>query len=318
MKRISKDWYHALNPLTRAYLDLHICVFLWGFTAILGKLISIAALSLVWWRVGFTCLSLVFLKGLRANLKNIPRRKLITYMGIGILVCSHWIFFYASIKASNASVGVLCMAITPIFTSFLEPVFFKKRIFWVEILLSLLVVPGMYLVTQNISESMYLGLFFGLISSFMASLFSILNKKYITNADPVSITFLELGSAFIFLSIIMPFIFLFQTQLTFWPQHYDWIYLLLLSIFCTSIPYILSLHSLKHLSAFTTNLAINLEPIYGIFFAWILLKENKEVSPGFYLGVIIIMISVFSYPFLKKAFKPNSYESDSGGNTTLL
>ncbi len=303
MKRISKTAYLALDPVTRAYLDLHLCVFLWGFTAILGKLISIAALSLVWWRVGLTCLSLIFMKNLRANIREIPKAKLLTYMLIGIFVCSHWVLFYASIKASNASVGVLCMAITPIFTSFMEPFFFRRRVLLIEIILSILVVPGMYLVTQNISSTMYLGLLFGLGSAFMASLFSILNKKYIKNADPISITFLELGSAFIFLSFVLPITLYFNNSISFWPQHYDWIYLIVLSVFCTSIPYILSLHSLKHLSAFTTNLAINLEPIYGIFFAWILLKENKEVNSGFYLGVVIILLSVFSYPFLKKLVK---------------
>lgn len=303
MKRISKASYQALDPVTRAYLDLHLCVFLWGFTAILGKLISIAALSLVWWRVGLTCLSLIFMKNLRSNIKEIPRAKLLTYMLIGIFVCSHWVLFYASIKASNASVGVLCMAITPIFTAFMEPFFFKRRILLVEIILSVLVVPGMYLVTQNISSSMYLGLLFGLGSAFMASLFSILNKRYIKNADPISITFLELGSAFIFLSIVLPISLYYNDQISFWPQNLDWLYLIVLSVLCTSIPYILSLHSLKHISAFTTNLTINLEPVYGIFFAWILLKENKEVTPGFYLGVAIILVSVFSYPFLKKLVK---------------
>jgi drug/metabolite transporter (DMT)-like permease len=152
----------------------------------------------------------------------------------------------------------------------------------------------------------------------MASAFSILNKKYITNADPVSITFLELGSVFIFLSLIMPFIFLAYPELSFWPVGADWAYLLLLSILCTSIPFILSLHSLKHLSAYTTNMAINLEPIYGIFFAWILLKENKEVTPGFYLGVAIILASVFSYPLLKKIFKYKQNEYKPGIDQPLL
>jgi len=243
------------------------------------------------------------MKNLSANIREIPRAKLLTYMLIGIFVCCHWVLFYASVKASNASVGVLCMAITPIFTAFMEPFFFRRRILFIEILLSILVVPGMYLVTQNISSSMYLGLLLGLGSAFMASLFSILNKKYIKNADPISITFIELGSAFLFLCVVLPIVLYFNHQVSFWPQHFDWIYLIILSVFCTSVPYILSLYSLKHLSAFTTNLAINLEPIYGIFFAWILLKENKEVNPGFYLGVVIILVSVFSYPFLKKIVK---------------
>lgn len=295
--------YHQLDNVAKAYLQLHLCVFLWGFTAILGKLISIAALPLVWWRVAITTTSLLLVGGLIKNLRSIPRRKIGTYMFIGILVCIHWVFFYASIKASNASVGVLCMALSPIFTAFIEPLYFKRRILWFEIVLSVLVIPGMYLVTQNISSTMITGLMFGIISALFAAWFSTLNKKYIENADPVSITFIELGSAWVFLSILLPLTGLFGYNYTFWPTSSDWIYLFILAIVCTTIPYILSLMSLKYISAFATTLTINLEPVYGIFLAWIILHEDKEVSPGFYLGVVIIFLSVFSYPFLKRLAK---------------
>ncbi len=299
----AKAKYQQLDNVAKAYVQLHICVFLWGFTAILGKLISIAALPLVWWRVAITTTSLLFVGGLITKLKSIPRRKIGTYMFIGVLVCIHWVFFYASIKASNASVGVLCMALSPIFTAFIEPLYFKRRILWFEIALSLLVIPGMYLVTQNISASMITGLLFGIISALFAAWFSTLNKKYIENADPVSITFLELGSAWVFLSIILPLTGLIGYEYSFWPSKSDWLYLFALAIVCTTIPYILSLMSLKYISAFATTLTINLEPVYGIFLAWIILHEDKEVSPGFYLGVIIILFSVFSYPFLKRLAK---------------
>lgn len=299
----AKAKYQQLDNVAKAYVQLHICVFLWGFTAILGKLISIAALPLVWWRVAITTTSLLFVGGLITKLKSIPRRKIGTYMFIGVLVCIHWVFFYASIKASNASVGVLCMALSPIFTAFIEPLYFKRRILWFEIALSLLVIPGMYLVTQNISASMITGLLFGIISALFAAWFSTLNKKYIENADPVSITFLELGSAWVFLSLILPLTGLIGYEYSFWPSKSDWFYLFALAIVCTTIPYILSLMSLKYISAFATTLTINLEPVYGIFLAWIILHEDKEVSPGFYLGVIIILFSVFSYPFLKRLAK---------------
>lgn len=299
----AKAKYHALDNVAKAYVQLHICVFLWGFTAILGKLITIAALPLVWWRVFLTSCSLLLVTGLFKKLRAIPRRKVATYMFIGILVCIHWVFFYASIKASNASVGVLCMALSPIFTAFLEPFYFKKRILFIEILLSLMVIPGMYLVTQNISSNMIIGLVFGIISALFAAWFSVLNKKHIDTADPVSITFLELGSAWLFLCILLPIAGWAGYSFQFWPTHHDWIYLLILSVVCTAIPFILSLKSLKYISAFATTLTINLEPVYGIFLAWVILHEDKEVTPGFYLGVVIIFISVFSYPFLKRYAK---------------
>lgn len=299
----AKAKYHQLDNVAKAYLQLHLCVFLWGFTAILGKLISIAALPLVWWRVAITTTSLLLVGGLIKNLRSIQRRKIGTYMFIGILVCIHWVFFYASIKASNASVGVLCMALSPIFTAFIEPLYFKRRILWFEILLSVLVIPGMYLVTQNISSNMITGLMYGIISALFAAWFSTLNKKYIENADPVSITFIELGSAWVFLSILLPFTGLIGYDYSFWPTSSDWIYLFILAIVCTTIPYILSLMSLKYISAFATTLTINLEPVYGIFLAWVILHEDREVNPGFYLGVVIIFLSVFSYPFLKRLAK---------------
>lgn len=302
MKKV-KEKYHGLNDVTKAYLQLHLCVFLWGFTAILGKLISIAALPLVWWRVAFTVLSLLFIKGLFNKLRQIPRHKIGIYMFIGVLVCTHWALFYASIKASNASVGVLCMALSPIFAAFIEPLYFKRRIQWFEIMLSLIVIPGMYLVTQNISASMIVGLLYGIASALFASWFSTLNKKYIEDSDPVAITFLELGSAWIFLSVIMAVALVAGYEFTFMPADNDWLYLLLLSIVCTAIPYVLSLVSLKHISVFATTLTINLEPVYGIFLAWILLQEDKEVDGGFYIGVLIILVSVFSYPFLKRLVK---------------
>ncbi len=292
-----------MNSVTKAYIQLHICVFLWGFTAILGKVISISALPLVWWRVLLTCVALIFTKNLFGQLKTISRRNLLIYAGIGILVSIHWIFFYAAIKASNASVGVLCMAFTPVCTTFIDPFFMKRRIRWYELVLSLIAVLGMYFVVQEVDPKMIIGIGFGLFSAFMAATFSVLNKIYILDADPIPITFIELASGFVFISIVLPFYQYSTPEMQFMPVTMDWIYLIVLSVGCTAVPFVLSLYSLRYLSAFITNLSINLEPVYGIVLAWLLLGEDKELTPGFYFGVLIILLSVFSYPFLKKLSK---------------
>jgi drug/metabolite transporter (DMT)-like permease len=147
------------------------------------------------------------------------------------------------------------------------------------------------------------GFWAGLAAALLAATFGTLNKKMVAKAHPYEITFLELGSAWIFLSLLLPFFFSQNPGLVFWPNLLDLGYLLVLSLLCTTLPYILSLRALHHLSAFGANLVINLEPVYGIALAWLILKENKELSPGFYWGVLIILAAVFSYPVIKKRVK---------------
>ena len=292
-----------MNPTKRAYLELHIAVLLFGLTAILGDLISLTALVLVWWRVLLACISLFFLIRMGADLKLIPRRLILQYMGIGILVALHWICFFGSIKLSNASICLVCMATTSFFTSILEPLFFRTKIKWYELMLGLLIVPGMVLVVNNIDASMMMGIVVGLMSALLASLFSILNKKLVDQAKPMSITFLELGSGWLFISCLLPFYFNEVPTEHFWPIGNDWIYLLILALLCTTFAYVLALRALKFLSAFASNLTVNLEPVYGIILASLILNEHENLSNGFYLGCSIILLSVFSYPFLKKQFE---------------
>jgi drug/metabolite transporter (DMT)-like permease len=194
------------------------------------------------------------------------------------------------------------MSTTSIFTSFLEPLFFKEKIRWYEVLLSLLIVPGMILVVNSTELALLDGLWVAILSALLISLFAILNRKYISRADDLSITFLELGSAWIFLSLILLGMSWYQGE---WPEirpprPVDILYLGLLALLCTTLAYVLALRALRHISAFAYNLTLNLEPVYGIVLAWLLLRENEELSFGFYLGVVIILLAVFSYPFLKK------------------
>lgn len=289
-----------MKAKTRAFIELHIAVLLFGFTAILGKLISLPALTLVWWRVFITTLSLIFLVKIFSLFRRLEKKYLFRFLGIGVLVGLHWITFYGSIKLSNASICLVCMATTSLFTSFLEPAILKQKINVVEILLGLLVIPGMIMIVNNIKVEMMMGIWAGLLSAFLASLFSILNKKYIDKADSLEITFLEIGSAWIFISLMIPFIPQHFTSEQFWPQDLDWVYLIVLALLCTTFAYYLALRTLNHLSAFAANLTVNLEPVYGILLAIVILNEDQELTPGFYIGVGIIILAVLSYPLLMK------------------
>ena len=292
-----------MNNTQKAYLQLHIAVLLFGFTAILGDLISLSAIMLVWWRVLITSLSLLFLIGFGRKLLTIPRKRVFQYMGIGTLIALHWICFFGSIKYANASVGLVCYATTSLFTSILEPIINKRAFRWYELSLAILIIPGMIMIVNNLDLSMILGIWIGLASAFLASLFAILNKKYINDADAFSITFLELGSGWLFISLMLPFYFMGEEKLSFFPKPDDWAYLLVLALLCTTFAYVISLKALKYVTAFAANLTLNLEPVYGVILAVIILKENKELQPGFYLGSALILLSVLVYPVFRKYFE---------------
>ncbi|MFN0275153.1 MAG: DMT family transporter [Chitinophagales bacterium] len=283
----------------RAYLILHICVFIWGFTAILGNLITLKETVLVWYRMGITSLSLMFLPILWKGMRRISFRAVLQLSGIGVLVALHWITFYGSIKYSLASVALTCLATISLFTAFLEPLMLKSKFQMRQVLLALAILPAIYLLF-HFSGQYTLGIIMGLLSSLFASIFTILNKKVIVKYDAVSVTFVELGTGFLFISIVLPVYFNFYPETVFLPTSSDWIYLLILSIVCTSIPFVLSINTLRHLSAFTGNLAVNLEPVYGIIMASLLFKDHKQLDSGFYVGACIIIGAVFMEPLMMK------------------
>lgn len=291
-----------MKPEQRAYFELHLSVLLFGLTALLGGLLELSAIVIVWWRVLLTSVSLIFLIRVRHLFKDLPVRSILIFSGIGIIVGLHWVAFYGAVKLSNVSICLVGMATTSIFTAFLEPLFFKQKIKSYEVLLSFLIVPGMVLVVNATDFSLLSGLWVAMVSALLSSLFAILNKKHLNKANEMSITFLELGSAWLFLCLLIPIYSWWSGErlVIMPPRIEDWIYLLILALLCTTFAYVLALKALRYISAFTSNLALNLEPVYGIILAWIILKENEELSTGFYGGVVIILLAVFSHPFLKK------------------
>ena len=287
-----------MNKKLVAYLQLHIAVILYGWTAILGDLITISAVSLVWWRVMITSISLLFFIGFGQQLFNIPRRVILRYMGIGVIVGTHWICFYSSVKLANASIALITMAMTSLFTAIIEPIVIKKKFNTLEIVIGLMIIPCMILIAKNIDLSLIKGFFIGVVSALLASVFATLNKKYVDDASPYMISFLEMFGAFVFLTICLPFIINDLSVLM--PIQSDWIYLIILSLLCTTLAFVLSMMALKNVSAFDSNLVINLEPVYGIAIAVIVLKEHKQLTPLFYIGGLLIMMIVFLHPILSK------------------
>ena len=291
-----------MDTTKRAYLELHIAVLLFGFTAILGNLIQLSAVVLVWWRVILASLFFLLFTKAGAQIRLIPRRFFWQFVGIGCLVTLHWLTFYGSIKLANASVALICLATTSFQSSILEPLITRQPIKWFEVAVGIIIVPAMAFIASDLPSNMTAGLICGIVSSVLVVIFSILNKRIIDEADPLSISLLEMGSASVFLTLLLPIYFHFDETATLIPSPSDWIYLLVLVIFCTNIGYLLATRSLKHLSAFATNLTVNLEPIYGIVLAVLILKENKVLPPSFYIGSATILLAVLSYPFLKKRF----------------
>ena len=288
----------------KASLQIHLCVVLWGFTAILGKLISLAALPLVWWRMVLVVGALALLPPCWRGLRAIPGRQRLVYAGIGALVALHWLTFYGAIKLSNASIGATCMALATVFTAVIEPWLAQRPFSRRELALGIIVVPGVALVVGGVSPEMRAGIAVGAVSAMFVGLFSSLNKRYAGHHDPLAVTALELGAGIALLTglaPLMPLLFpAFAGDPFALPGARDFGLLLALALACTLFPFVLSLLALRHISAFAAQLAVNLEPVYAIVLAMLLLGEQHELTPMFYLGVAIILAAVLLYPLLSR------------------
>ena len=284
-----------------AYIQLHIAVFLFGFTAILGKAIQMTFVEIVWYRLLITCLSILFLPEIFKKLRAVPRKQWWQLAGIGILVSLHWICFYGSIKYSNVTVALSVLSTAAFFTSIIEPIIYRTKIKKYEILLGLLIVPGMYLIF-SFGKFYMTGIILGLIAALLAAVFSVLNRKMVEKHKPMAITFIELSSGFVFISLLLPLYLYYFPETDFIPTTFDLVNLLVLAIVCTTLAYVLSLNALKHLTAFTSTLTVNLEPVYGIIMAIFIFKENEDLDWKFFIGTAIILIAVFVHPMVHKKY----------------
>ncbi len=289
-------------PTGKAQWQIHFCVILWGFTAILGKLITLQALALVWWRMLIVVAALALVPTVWRGLRAMPLRLIAAYAGIGCLVALHWLTFYAAIKLANASVAATCMGVGPAFLALVEPWLTGRRFDARELALGVLVIPGVVLVAGGVPASMHLGLGVGILSALLVALFGALNKRLVEHADPLTVTGVELGAGTLLLTALAPLL-PHDGPLLPIPDVHDLLLLLVLSIGCTLLPYTVALAALRKLSAFYVQLATNLEPIYAIALAIVLLGEQRDLGLTFYLGVAIILMSVFAHPLLARTGK---------------
>ena len=293
-----------MTPAAKAQWQIHLCVLLWGFTAIIGKLITLPALPLVWWRMLLVAATLALLPRVWRGVRALPRRLLLAYAGIGALVALHWLTFYGAVKLANASVAATCMALATVFVAMIEPKLAGRRFSRAELALGIAVLPGVALVVGGIPDGMRLGVAVGALSALFVACFGSLNKRLVEHADPLTVTAVELGAGTLTLTLLAPLLPLLFPVLAAspWvlPGAQDALYLLLLAFACTLFPFALSLVALRHMSAFAAQLAVNLEPVYAIVLAIVLLSEQQELSARFYAGVAIILAAVLLHPLLAR------------------
>jgi drug/metabolite transporter (DMT)-like permease len=284
----------------RQFLHLHIIVVLLGFTAILGALISLQAVDLVWYRMLFAFLGLLVYFSWRKIQWRIPLKKILPLLVIGIVVALHWITFFHAIKVSNVSVTLGVFASTTLFTSFLEPALQKRKVLWLEVFIGLVIIAGIYLIFQY--EFQFIeGILYSLLSALLNGLFVVLNRNISWKHHPTVISFYEMIGGFLFISGFLLITGGFSAGFFSIPKM-DIFWLLILSLVCTSYAFSAIVDIMKVLSAYTVVLSINLEPVYGIIMAFFFFPAQETMSAGFYAGASIIIVSVFSYPFLKRKF----------------
>ncbi|MCL5129768.1 MULTISPECIES: DMT family transporter [unclassified Algibacter] len=279
------------NANLKDYFHLHILVFIAGFTAILGELITITAIPLVWFRMLMAfILMIVYVKFTKVNLKISPK-SILRLSFAGVIIALHWITFFASIDASNVSTTLAVVSTGTFFASIIEPIIYKRKVLWYEILFGMLVVVGVCIITQ--SEIEYLtGILLGILSAFFSSLFAVLNGSFLKKHSATVISFYEFISGVLFITIYIVFFGGGFSKEFFSLSTSDFWYLFILASVCTTYAFIASIYIMKTISPYTVMLTYNLEPVYGIVLALILFPEKEKMSPTFYYGALVIIVVV--------------------------
>ena len=287
------------NVKFKNHLHLHFLVFIAGFTAILGELITIQAIPLVWYRMTIAgILMFIFLRYKRINL-SIPLNVKIRFFLAGIVIALHWITFFAAIKISNISVTLAMFSTGAFFASLIEPLFYRRRIILYEIIFGLLVMVGVAMIMQVEGEYFY-GIILGILSAFLSSLFAVLNGKFVQNYNAVTISFYEFISGILFISIFLAFDHEHGFSASFFNITFsDFIYLLILASVCTAYAFIASVHVMKHITPFSVVLTYNLEPVYGMIMAFIIFPEKERMPVIFYIGSSLIILTVLLNAIIK-------------------
>ncbi len=277
--------------MKKAFLQLHAAIFLAGFTGVLGRLIELNEALLVWYRMMFASIALLILFFSTKKISKTNLHDASVLMGIGGIIALHWVSFYGSIKYANVSVSLVCFSAIGFFSAILDPLISKRKFEWIELFLGGVVIIGIYLMF-HFDPRFRIGILFGIVSSLLAAVFPILNKQMMQKLQPETITLYEMTGGFFILTVLLPFYLAYFPTQQLLPTIPDFLWLLVLSIFCTVLAFNLSVRSLSKISPFTVNLSFNLEPVYGIALAFIFFKEYKEVGLSFYIGIAIIFLTV--------------------------
>jgi len=277
--------------MKKAFLQLHIAIFLAGFTGVLGRLITVNEAVLVWYRMMIACSVLWFALIFQKRKPAASRKLFIQASTVGFILALHWVSFYAGIKMSNVSTALICLSAMGFFTAILEPVMLRRPFHIIELMFGFVAIAGISIVF-HFDPRYKAGIIVSLFSALLASIFPILNRQILQKMDAETATRYQLSGGFLFISLLMPLYLHFFKVDRFIPSFSDWIWLFVLGGLCTVVAYDLFMKALQKISAFTVNLSYNLEPIYGIAMAFIIYREDKELSAGFYYGFCLIIAAV--------------------------
>ncbi|HEX2606472.1 MAG TPA: EamA family transporter [Flavisolibacter sp.] len=277
--------------MRKALLQLNLAVFLWGFTGVLGRVISLSQTWLVWYRLLITAISLWVLYFFTGKIRKLPARSVFMIGCIGFVQALHWVCFYGSIKYANITIALTTLSTSALLASLIEPLLLKKRFEPVEVFLGLFAIAGIIIIYQTHLE-FSIGILIGLVSAFLTVMVSVLNKKIVDEYHPEQITLFQLTGGFVGLSLILPLYQYFFPEPRYQPAAMDWVWLVVLSWVCTIFTFFLYIRSLKKISAFTMNLTLTLEPVYGILLAFLIYHENEKMSSWFYAGFGLIALAV--------------------------
>ncbi|UQD57572.1 DMT family transporter [Flavobacterium sp. K5-23] len=285
------------NDKFKSYLNLHLIVFIWGFTAILGALITITADALVWYRMLFAAVFLLFFIVFKKKSFLIPMKSLLKLIFVGLLIALHWIFFFHAIHISNVSITLSVFSLGAFFASLLEPLFYGRKILWYEVFFGLIIIAGLGMIMKV--EVNYLeGMLYALVSIILGVLFTLFNGKLILDHDSSVITFYEFVAGVFFITLY------FLTQNKFSLDFFvltlnNWMLILLLASVCTAYAFTASVKVMEKLSPYTVMLTTNLEPVYGIVLAYYIIGGKEKMSTSFYIGAFIIILTVILNGIIK-------------------
>jgi drug/metabolite transporter (DMT)-like permease len=296
---------------TRAdYFKLHFIVFLWGFSAILGKLVSIPAMEMIFFRAMLAAAGMAIVIAATKGTFFVSRIDLLRLLLIGAIVALHWIAFFGSARISNVSVSLVGFATNSLWAAMLEPWFNKKKIKKFELLLGLVVLAGLYIIF-SFNFDYHAGLALGILAGFTSALFSVFNARMVTRVPSFTITFYEMAGIVLTLTIALPvYGLLSSAELQLSPSAEDWLWIALLAGVCSIYAYSVAVELMKKVSVFLIQLTLNLEPVYGIIMAVIIFKQQERMGWNFYVGTLVILAAVASYPLLKRRFdRPAEYSA---------